>query len=67
MKSRNIINGKNRICKGPDVEKSFLTFMFEELRDHYGQSVFKGKRGTRQGKLEKGHISQGLVDYYKDI
>ena len=40
--------------------------MFEELRDHYGQSLFKGKRGTRWGKLEKGHISQGLVDY-KDI
>lgn len=66
MERRNIINGKNRICKYPDVEKSFLMFVFEELRDHYGQSVFKGKRGTRWGKLEKGHISQGLVDY-KDI
>ena len=47
MERRNIVNGKNRICKGPDVEKSFLTFMFGDLRDHYGQSLFKGKRGTR--------------------
>lgn len=57
MERRNIINGKNRMCKGPDVKKSFLMFVFDELRDHYGQSVFKGTKGTRWGKLEKDHIS----------